>query len=395
MARSTLNDYVDALKEAPAIGNQVVFHHILKARQALFASLETPWPEPVDNALQAIGVSALYRHQAEAISHVRAGRHVVVATPTASGKTLVYNLPVLEKIVQNADCRALYLFPLKALAQDQRKTADRLFSFMKAPRPSTAIYDGDTSAWHRKKIRQSPPNILITNPEMLHLSLLPYHHQWHSFFSNLKFVVIDEVHTYRGIFGANMAWVLRRLRRICSFYNAKPTFVFCSATVGNPDELAGQLTGLPVQVVMKNNAPRGRRPPVADGSLGKSGPTGDPALGGRSAPQTSYHRLHTVQKADRAYCAVWQKPKQVDLSHKISAYRAGFLPEERREIEKKLSTGELLAVISTSALELGIDIGDLDLCLLVGYPGTMVSTWQRGGRVGRSGQDAALVMIGR
>ena len=259
MVLSKLTEYVDALKKAPLIGKQVVFHHILEGQAASFATPTTPWTKPVNAALRESGITSLYRHQVEAISHIREGRHVVVATPTASGKTLVYNLPVLERIAQDAACRALYLFPLKALAQDQQKTADQLFSGYRGPSPTTAVYDGDTSAWHRKKIRQSPPNVLITNPEMLHLSLLPYHDQWHSFFSNLQFVVIDEVHSYRGIMGTNMACVFRRLRRICRFYGAHPTFIFCSATVGNPGELAQQLTGLPITVVTKNDAPRGRR----------------------------------------------------------------------------------------------------------------------------------------
>lgn len=387
-----LNDYIESLKGAAQIGPQVVCHHTLDGQPATTSSIQRPWPKAVKKALQAYGITSLYRHQIEAISHVREGRHVVVATPTASGKTLVYNLPVLEQVLSNPSSRALYLFPLKALAQDQKKAADRLFKCVARNNPTTAIYDGDTSAWHRKKIRQAPPNVLITNPEMLHLSLLPYHDQWKAFFSDLSFVVIDEVHSYRGILGANMACLLRRLHRVCRHYGSSPTFIFCSATVGNPADLSEKLTGLKVMAVTKNDAPRGRRHILLMDPLESPAQLAIQLLSA-ALPRRLRTIVYTQSRKLTELIAMWAQTKTGKYANKISAYRAGFLPEERREIESKLANGDLLAVISTSALELGIDIGDLDLCLLVGYPGTLVSTWQRGGRVGRGGQDAALILI--
>lgn len=370
----------------------MVYHTILPERKAEFGEVSSPWPEELGQIFNPSGFLRLYRHQAEAIDRVRSGQHTVVATPTASGKTMIYNLPALERILRNPRSRALYLFPLKALAQDQLRTFEALASRVKGITPAAAIYDGDTSAWDRRRIREKPPHVLLTNPEMLHLSFLPHHGKWFEFLSNLNLVVVDEVHTYRGIMGTHMAQVFRRFLRICGHCGASPTFVFSSATVGNPDELAEQLTGLQVSAITQSGAPRGRKHLVFI----------DPLLGPAQAAilllKAALHRgLRTI-----VYCqsrkltelmAIWASSRSGAFAGRISAYRAGFLPEERRQIEARLSNGDLLAVITTSALELGIDIGDLDLCLLVGYPGTIVATWQRGGRVGRSGQDSALVLI--
>jgi DEAD/DEAH box helicase domain-containing protein len=318
---------------------------------------------------------------------------VVVATPTASGKSLVYNLPMIESFFSDGEARGLYIFPLKALAQDQLRVFGHLKDACPWDRtPTAAIYDGDTTPWFRRKIRNTPPNVLMTNPEMIHLSLLPHHLQWTEFLQRLRLVVIDEVHTYRGIMGSHMALVFRRLRRICRHYGANPTFVFCSATVGNPAELAGQLTGLKAAAVTRSGAPRGRRHLVFMDPL--DGPA-QAAIGLLKAALSRGLRtiVYTQSRKLTELIALWAANRAGAFADRISAYRAGFLPEERREIEAKLASGELLAVISTSALELGIDIGDLDLCILVGYPGTVVSTWQRSGRVGRSGQDAAMILI--
>ncbi len=392
MSYSKLNDYIRSLKKSPQIGNQVVFHKIFKAEAAVFAQPMAPWPNPIQQIIKACGLSSLYRHQVKAVDLIRSGQNVVVATPTASGKTMTYNLPVLERVMQDELSRALYLFPLKALAQDQRKTLVRLAGTGEGLAPTAAIYDGDTSAWHRKKIRQAPPNILMTNPEMLHLSLLPYHQQWQAFFSHLQFVVIDEVHSYRGLLGANMACLFRRLHRVCEYYRARPTFVFCSATVGNPVDLAGQLTGLDVSAVTKSHAPQGQRHFLLMDPL-----NGPAQLAIQLLTAALHRRLRTIvytqSRKLTELIAMWAQNRAGEFSKYISAYRAGLLPEERRDVESKLANGELLAVITTSALELGIDIGDLDLCLLVGYPGTIVSTWQRAGRVGRSGQESAMVLI--
>ena len=209
--------------------------------------------------MESAGVRDLYQHQVDAVDLMRSGRHLVVATPTASGKTLIYNLSVLENVLENIESKALYIFPLKALAQDQLRVFEELATYGRSIKPTAAIYDGDTSAWHRKRIREAPPNILLTNPEMIHLSLLPHHQKWAEFFCALKIVVVDEVHTYRGIMGSHMAQVFRRLRRICSFYGADPTFIFCSATISNPSQLTEQLTGLKASTITKSGAPMGRK----------------------------------------------------------------------------------------------------------------------------------------
>jgi DEAD/DEAH box helicase domain-containing protein len=386
------SEYIQSLLSSKRMGNQVVYHTVLPNHPAQVSKPEKPWPQIIDRMIQSAGIRDLYRHQSDAIDFIRSGRHLVVATPTASGKTMIYNLPVMENILKDPDSKALYIFPLKALAQDQLRTFEALMKHIKDVNPKIAIYDGDTSAWHRKRIREALPNILLTNPEMIHLSLLPHHQKWADFFSSLDIVVVDEVHTYRGIMGSHMAQVFRRFQRICSFYGADPTFVFCSATVSNPAQLTEQLTGLKVETITKSSAPIGKKHVVF------INPVQGPAQTAILLLKAALHRgLRTIVYAQSRklteLIAIWAGSQSGPYAQRISAYRAGFLPEERREIEAKLANGDLLAVISTSALELGIDIGDLDLCLLVGYPGTVVATWQRGGRVGRSGQDSTLVLI--
>ncbi len=395
--RPDINEYILALNASPRMGSQVVHHTLLPARPALCRPPEKPWPRAMEQLLDSAGIRELYTHQSRAMDRVRSGRHVVVATPTASGKTLIYNLPVLERIVKDPNAKALYLFPLKALAQDQLRSFQALSGHMKDVQATAAVYDGDTTAWRRKRIRGNPPNVLITNPDMLHLSLLPHHRSWASLFADLEVVVVDEVHTYRGVMGSHMAQVFRRLRRICAYYGASPTFVFSSATVANPGELAARLSGLEnegdIETVDESGAPQGRK------HLVFVDPVQGPAQTAILLLKAALHRrLRTIVYARSRklteLIALWAGSRSGIFADRISAYRAGFLPEERREIERGLSDGDLLAVISTSALELGIDIGDLDLCLLVGYPGTIVSTRQRGGRVGRNGRDSAVVLIG-
>jgi len=330
----------------------------------------------LSHLLAELGVKNLYTHQARAISLILDNCHTVIATPTASGKSLVYNLPVMDALICDPHAHALYLFPLKALARDQLDTVkkmlactDTLFS-----NPLTAgVYDGDITAYQKTKIRKNPPNILLSNPEMLHLAMLAHHHLWASFFENLKYIVVDEVHTYRGIMGSNMAWVFRRLLRICRFYGSDPCFIFCSATIANPGELASELTGLPVKVVDEQGAPCGKKDVLMMKGLEGAAQTAITLI-----HAAVYRNLATIvytqSRKITELIAVWAGQRAKSLADKICAYRAGFLPEERREIEQKLAKGELLCVVSTSALELGIDIGNLDLCILVGYPGTMMST---------------------
>ena len=385
-------EYIRSLKASKRLGGQVVFHKIFSEKSAAWSEPKNGWPKEIEGVIQAAAIDRLYRHQAQGIDRIRSGQHLVMATPTASGKTLIYNLTVLERFLRNPNSRALYLFPLKALAQDQLSNLNRFAACLKGRKPSAGIYDGDTSAWQRKRMRMKPPNVLLTNPEMLHLALLPYHRQWADFFSGLETIVVDEVHTYRGVLGSHMSQVFRRLQRVCTYYDAAPSFIFNSATVANPSELATQLTGRKAHAVLKSGAPKGRRHILFVDPI--EGPAQTAILLLKAALKRGLRTIvYTQSRKLTELIAIWAGSYAGQFSHRISAYRAGFLPEERREIESRLSSGDLLAVITTSALELGIDIGDLDLCLLVGYPGTIVSTWQREGRVGRSGQEAALVLI--
>lgn len=377
------------------MGDQVVDYRKISGSKAHFSTPRKPWPSAISNLLSLRGLDNLYSHQSEAIDYVRAGRNVVVATPTASGKTMVYNLPVLEQLLQDPDSHALYLFPLKALAQDQLKTFNELAMLLpEERRPHAAIYDGDTTAYRRKKMRDNPPNVILTNPEMLHLSMLAYHERWMNFLAGLTHIVVDEVHTYRGIMGSNMAMLFRRLLRICSYYGAEPSFVFSSATVGNPAELCTSLTGLDVSAITESGASSGERnfiffnPMVSPYSAAIQLLKAALSRGLRTIVYTQSRKMTEL-------ISMWVNEKAGNYKDRISAYRAGFLPEERREIEAKMSSGELLAVISTSALELGIDIGGLDLCIMVGYPGSVMATLQRGGRVGRSNRESAVVLIGQ
>ncbi len=386
-------DYVGKLRASQRLGAAVVHHQVRPARPAdVVPADETALGPAGREMLTPMAAAGLYRHQAEAIRAVAQHAHVVVATPTASGKSLVYHLPVMERFRSDPGSKALYLFPLKALAQDQLRAFNQLAGHLGEPAPQAAIYDGDTTAWHRRRIRTQPPAVLMTNPEMLHLSLLAHHAKWGAFYQGLQTVVIDEVHTYRGVFGSHMAQVLRRLQRVCAFYGNQPTFIFTSATVANPSELASQLIGQPVTAVTRNGAPCGRQ------HLVMLNPTGGAAQTAIVLLQAALPRgLRTIVYAQsRKYTeliAMWAQNRAGAFKDRISAYRAGFLPEQRREIEARLAGGDLLAVVTTSALELGIDIGSLDLCILVGYPGTIMSTLQRGGRVGRGGQESAMVLI--
>jgi DEAD/DEAH box helicase domain-containing protein len=387
-----INEYVSALLLSPRLGNQVVFRKLLPSGNASWTKPKQPWPDDIRKILNHLNVEHLYRHQADAVDAIRSGKNIVAATPTASGKSLIYNLPVIENILGDPTARALYIFPLKALAQDQLRAFKQMTSVCRKIKPTATIYDGDTSQFKRKTIKNNPPNIIMTNPEMLHLSFLAYHHGWKGFFPFLKYIIIDEIHTYRGVMGSHMAQVFRRLLRICKNYGAKPVFILSSATISNPGQLARQLTGLEFSTITKSGAPCGKR------HLLFINPIESPSHTAILLLKAALHRglrtiVYTQSRKLAELIAVWAGSRSGRFAQRISAYRAGFLPEERREIEARLTSGDLLAVISTSALELGIDIGDLDLCLLVGYPGSVAATWQRAGRAGRNGQDSAMVLI--
>ncbi len=337
------------------------------------------------------GIEGLYTHQHRALEEIAAGRDVVLATGTASGKTLVYNLPVLRRALDDPESRALYLFPLKALERDQRRRLEEDLATLGRNDLRAAIYDGDTSAAERRKLRDRPPNVLITTPDMLHAGILPHHATWKAFFSGLGTVVIDELHTYRGIFGSHVAQVLRRLERIARFHGAAPRFVAASATVANPGELAAALTGRDFRVIERDGSPRAPRhmllfrPSVSPYTLAARLFRTAIGLGLRTIAFTKARVITEL-------IHTWVVEADPRLAERVSSYRAGFLPSERREIERRLFSGDLSGVISTSALELGIDVGGLDVCLLVGYPGSQVATWQRSGRVGRGG-EAAVALI--
>ena len=389
----TIDEYLAALKGSPVFGPQVAHHEDLAGCEADFAEPEKPWPPALRAAIDSLGIGPLYSHQALAVDYIRRGSHTVVATPTASGKSLIYNLPVFEQILQEPTSRALYLFPLKALAQDQLRAVNDLAQGLPPEiRPTAAICDGDTTSYHRKKLRERPPNIIISNPDMLHLSLLGYHDRWAGVWSGLTHVIIDEVHTYRGVFGSHMSWVLRRLRRICKLYGSDPVFVLSSATVGNPGALGRDLTGLEVEEVTVSGAPRGGRHFLFLDPHDSAGFAACQLL--EAAVKRGLRTIvYTQSRKMTELVAVWTQKRLGEQMDKVTAYRSGFLPEERREIEAKMASGELLGIVSTSALELGIDIGDLDLCILVGYPGTIMATWQRSGRVGRRSSDSLVVMV--
>jgi len=392
--KTSVAEYLKALKSSPKLGRQIVHHEVLAQDPAAFGKNRIDWPRVLEDGLKKLGIEALYQHQVSATDAVRRGENIIVSTPTASGKSLIYNLPVFEQIMRVPDSTALYLFPLKALAQDQLRSIEELSSLLPEDlQPAAAVYDGDTTAYKRKKLRDRPPNILITNPDMLHLSMLGYHSTWAFFFTRLTHVILDEVHTYRGIFGSHMAWVLRRLKRICTYYGARPQFILSSATVANPDELAHDLLGEEASVISESGAPRAKRHFIFINPL-DSAATAASQLIEASLKRGLRTIVYTQSRKLTELVSIWTRQRLGALSDKLTSYRAGYLPEERREIEARLSDGSLLGVIATSALELGIDIGDLDICILVGYPGTVMTTWQRGGRVGRKQNESLIILIG-
>ncbi|HOV86170.1 MAG TPA: DEAD/DEAH box helicase [Syntrophobacteraceae bacterium] len=394
--------YLQALLHQERADRKVLHHAVLPAREAQHANPAIPLPETLGKILARQGITRLYSHQAAAIEHIRAGRNVVVATPTSSGKSLIYNLSVTERLLKEPGIRALYLFPIKALIRDQLANLEALLKTGREEDPAfsftSAVYDGDIPPYQRSKIRRHPPHILLSNPDMLHYALLPFHHKWETFWKSLRFVVIDEMHTYRGIFGSQVSQVFRRLQRICRYYGSSPQFIFLSATIANPGQLAGQLVGdfHEFEIVRENGAPQAQRHFIflETGDLQATHASG---VAARLVVQAARMGLKTIAftQSRRLTELVHLSVMRMDprLAKRVSSYRAGFLPEERRSIEQKLAGGSLDAVISTSALELGIDIGGLDVCILVGYPGTVMTTWQRGGRVGRSGRESAIILL--
>ncbi len=392
-SQTGLSQFLRTLKKDPEFGEAFVYHRYLSPRPSVYGP-ELPFHPDIARTMERLGVTRLYSHQVEAINHLRQGSHVMVATPTASGKSLIYNLMVLENALRNKQAKALYVFPLKALAQDQLKTLRPWLNGLEGGKISAEIYDGDTSAYRRKKIRTAPPHILFTNPDMLHSGILAYHQSWASLLQGLSFVILDEVHTYRGILGSHVNQVIRRLKRLCRHYHANPRFILLSATVSNPQAFGESLIEERLQVVESMGAPKAGHHflflnPLTSPNFSAAKLFVDCLLQGfRTIAFTQSRQVTEL-------IHLWVSRLSPRLRQKISSYRAGFMPEERREIERRLASGELLGVVSTSALEMGIDIGYLDICLLVGYPGTIINTWQRGGRVGRSGRESMVILIAK
>ncbi len=401
--------WVDVLQSARESRQCLVWIQEIPPREARYGCLSDPLPEPLVRGLERIGIRQLYVHQAEAVSAAREGKNVVVVTGTASGKSLCYNLPVLERLLQEQGTgSALYLFPTKALCQDQHgnlldlvRSVPRLDACVRS-----GIYDGDTPVPERRRLR-SEGNLVLSNPDMLHRAILPHHSKWARFFETLRFVVLDELHTYRGVFGANVACVLRRLKRICAHYGSSPQFLATSATIGNPAELAEQLTGERFTVIDDDGSPRGRKwfcfwnpPEIPVDRGGRRSPRRDAtaiiaSLVAHGAQVIAFALSRTgVELLYREVRDVLAR-RVPELAKAVRAYRGGYLPLERRQIERDLFNGRLRAVISTNALELGIDVGSMDVAILVGYPGTIASTWQQAGRAGRSNRDSLAVLIAR
>lgn len=372
----------------PPLADAVVFRRVLPARPADERPLPDELPSGLVARLQAQGIRTLYSHQAEAWQAARAGEHLALTTGTASGKTLAYNLPVLAALHEDPQARALYLFPTKALAQDQLSTLAALGQ-------SAAVYDGDTPGHRRPAIRRNA-RLLLSNPDMLHTGILPHHTNWEDFFRGLRFVVLDEMHTYRGVFGSHVANLIRRLKRVAAFYGAQPQFILTSATIANPRELAEKLIEAPVRLIDRDGSPRGERH-----LLFYNPPLVDPALGLRaSLLDETRHLAEDLQRHELQSVIFVRSRRMVELlltvlgrSPSVRGYRSGYLPAERREIEHGLRTGTVRLTAATSALELGVDIGGLDAVLLAGYPGSLASFWQRAGRAGRGTRPALVTLV--
>jgi DEAD/DEAH box helicase domain-containing protein len=380
---------------------QITGELVIPAKAGSYAPFPVAFDGRLVRALSSRGVDQLYSHQAASWNSVQAGRHTVVVTPTASGKTLCYNLPVLQAALQRK-AKALYMFPTKALAQDQ---VAELLELNQAGELGVRAFtfDGDTPGDARKAVR-TKGDIVVTNPDMLHQGILPHHTKWAQFFEALEYVVIDEMHTYRGVFGSHVANVIRRLRRICRFYGADPLFILCSATIANPAELAAGLVGEEVNAITESGAPAGAKhlllwnPPVINPDLGiRASARSQTTRIARMAVQQGLKSILFAQS--RLMVEVLTKylkdnfDKDPRKPARIAAYRGGYLPTERRAMEKKLREGSIDCVVATSALELGVDIGALDVCVLNGYPGTIAGTWQRLGRAGRRQRTALGVLV--
>ncbi|WP_400162500.1 DEAD/DEAH box helicase [Brevibacillus sp. TJ4] len=400
--KKQIGEILEQLKTDERFAANIAHWRTIPSREAKSVPFPANLDARIQEALARRGIPSLYTHQETSFRHVMAGKSIVAVTPTASGKSMCYHLPVLQTLSQDPQARALYLFPTKALAQDQKSELHELINEMGLSIKSET-YDGDTPAQIRQTVRKAG-NIVITNPDMLHSAILPHHTKWVSFFEHLKYVVIDELHTYRGVFGSHVANVIRRLKRICAFYGSRPQFICTSATIANPRELAEQLTEEEVVLVDNNGAPAGTKhfvfynPPVVNRQLNIRRSA---TLEARDiTEQFLVNGIQTILFArSRVRVEILLTYLQELIKKKlgpktIQGYRGGYLPSQRREIERGLRSGEILGVVSTNALELGVDIGQLQACVITGYPGSVASTWQQAGRAGRRQGESVVVMVG-
>ncbi len=414
--------FLKGIESAPAYRRQMVAVENLPPRDPCFGELEYPLHPTLRSVLEQRHLWPLYLHQAQAVDRLGEGRDIVVATPAASGKSLCYNLPVINSVLEDRSSRAIYIFPTKALAQDQLRSLKEMAAGLPL---NAAVYDGDTPHYERNGIRNSA-QVILTNPDMLHMGILPHHRAWSRLLRSLKYVVLDEAHSYRGVFGSHIANVMRRLRRLCALYGSDPRFILCSATIANPGQLAEQLIGLPFSVVDEDGAPRGGKsfvfwnPPLRDADP-MSGPGGhtvlSPRFGGVLRPirmsanmeaaglladlvgsnvrTVAFARTRRAAELVYTYAKDRLDDQQPPLGDRIRPYKGTYMVEERRDIERALFDGELTGVAATNALELGIDVGSLDATIITGYPGSIASTWQQAGRSGRRGEESLSVFIGR
>jgi DEAD/DEAH box helicase domain-containing protein len=383
---------LDDLRRERWYAGQIAGIEPLPSRSATYAEPDPPLPKPLVELIEKLGIAKLYKHQVELLTHARGGKNVIITTATASGKTLAFNLPVFETMLESRSATALYLYPMKAVTQDQLKVVKELEHGL-GLELNAAVYDGDTPADKRPRIRQRS-RLVLSNPYELH-QILPYHYQWQSFYRNLRYCIIDEAHTYRGVFGSNVAQLIRRLRRVCAYHGSDPQFFLASASIANPQELAEKLTGREFAPVGDDGAPRGRTwlvfwNPLASADLSIH-------------VQTQQLVTHFARAGFQTVCFVqsrrlaelisrWVREHTPELA--VSPYRAGYVPEDRRAIEAGLSSGALRGVVSTDALELGIDIGGLDCIVIAGFPGSFASFWQQAGRAGRKLQDSVVIFVG-
>jgi DEAD/DEAH box helicase domain-containing protein len=396
--------FIDYLSTTPDYKDQIVHIEPIPPRSAKFSELHLPIPNNLECNLRERGLLPLYTHQAEAVKYVYNGNNVIISTSSASGKSLCYNIPVIHNLLDQMSNCALYLFPTKALAQDQLRSFMEMFCPSLIRYEQVSTFDGDTPSLERSGIKKRS-RILFTNPDMLHFGILPNHHSWSRFFRHLQYVVIDEAHCYRGVFGSHVALVLRRLQRLCELYGSNPRFICCSATINNPSKHAERLVGLPFKLVDNDGSPKGGKdfifwnPPTINDtkSIRRSANSEAAILFSEFIKNDIRTLAFTRTRRLTELIAKYSKMRLVEISptyaNKIKAYRAGYLPQHRRRIEQELFNGKLIGVVTTNALELGINIGDLEATIITGYPGTIASTWQQAGRSGRRTDKSITIMI--